>query len=88
MLKIMALESGNRALLRLEGRVIGPWVDELRRSCEQALEGGAPLTLDVAEVAFVERDGIHLLRRLIDRGVAVVNCPAFVIEQLKAGSPC
>lgn len=89
MLKIMALESeGNRELLRLEGRVIGPWVDELRRFCEQVLEGGAPLTLDIAEVAFVERDGVHLLQRLIDRGVAVVNCPAFVTEQLKAVSPC
>jgi hypothetical protein len=89
MLRIVAVEpSGERARLRLEGRVIGPWVDELRRSCDRVLRTGAPLTLDVAEVAFVERDGVRLLKRLIAAGVTVVNCPAFVAEQLKALSPC
>lgn len=89
MLRIVALETPtDGARLRLEGRVIGPWVGELRQSCEQILASGATLTLDLAEVAFVERDGLRLLRHLVDGGVAVVNCPAFVSEQLKALSPC
>ena len=89
MLRIVALErTGSGATLSLEGRVIGPWVDELKRSCERILDGGAALTLDLTEVAFVERDGARLLKHLVDGGVTVLNCPAFVSEQLKALSQC
>lgn len=85
MLRIVTVErQGNGATLTLEGRVIGPWVDELRQSCERILGSGVPLTLDLTEVAFVERDGVRLLKHLVEGGVAVVNCPAFVCEQLKA----
>jgi hypothetical protein len=89
MLRIATLETpGNGATLSLEGRVIGPWVDELRQSCERILATGASLTLDLSEVAFVERSGVRLLQNLVDGGVTVVNCPAFVCEQLKALSRC
>jgi hypothetical protein len=83
-----ASESGNSATLTLEGRVIGPWVDELRRACQRVLVAGADLKLDLHEVAFVERDGLELLRSLVDRGVTIVNCPAFVREQLNALTRC
>jgi hypothetical protein len=89
MLKIAAADgAANGATLTLEGRVIGPWVDELRRACQRVLATGAELTLDLHEVAFVERDGLQLINSLVDRGVALVNCPAFVREQLRAVSRC
>jgi hypothetical protein len=89
MLRIITMRAGDGgATLGLEGRLMGPWVDELRRSCEYALATGTPLTLDLAEVAFVARDGARLLRDLTAGGVTVVNCPAFVTEQLRALSPC
>jgi anti-anti-sigma regulatory factor len=89
MLRIVALgRPGDGATLSLEGRVIGPWVDELRQSCQRVLATGATLTVDLAEVTFVERNGVRLLKDLLDSGVAVANCPAFVTEQLKALSPC
>src|SRR5262249_14570530 len=89
MLRIVALErTGSRETLGIEGRVIGPWVDELRRSGEGGLASGVALTLDLTEVAFLERDGARLLKHLVDGGVMVVNCPAFVSEQLKALSRC
>jgi len=89
MLRIVRLQvTPDRATLRLEGRVVGPWVDELARSCEQVLAGGHALTLDVADVAFVEPRGARLLQDLLARGVAVAHCPAFVAEQLKGLSPC
>jgi hypothetical protein len=74
--------------MTLEGRVIGPWVDEVRRACERALVTCEALTLDLHEVAFVDRDGLELLKDLADRGVIVVNCPAFLHEQLRALSRC
>jgi hypothetical protein len=89
MLRIASVDRpGSGATLRLEGRVIGPWVDELGRACQGVLVTGSPLSLDLHEVAFVDRAGLELLRTLVDGGVAVVNCPPFVHEQLRASSRC
>ena len=89
MLRIVALEKpGTETALSLEGHLIGPWVDELRRSCELILATGASLTLDLSEVAFVERRGVQFLQNLVEGGVTAVNCPAFICEQLKALSRC
>lgn len=84
MLKIESTETTDgRPKLRVEGRVIGPWVVELRRACERALAGTAELTLDLSEVAFVDRDGLELLSNLGQRGVRL-DCSRFVAEQLRA----
>lgn len=83
MLKIVLLDpSANGALLRLEGEVIGPWVDELQRTCERLLASRA-VTLDLSGVSFVERRGVSLLRSLGTRGVPLLHCSPFVAEQLK-----
>ena len=84
MLKIVASESApGSTILRLEGQIIGPWVDEVKIASETALARGA-LALDLADVSFVERRGIALLQALRARGVALLNCTSFVLEQLKA----
>jgi anti-anti-sigma regulatory factor len=70
--------------LELAGRVVGPWVDELSRSCEHVLGIGGALTVDLGQVSFVDRDGVQFLKRLRARDVALVNCSSFVAEQLKA----
>ncbi len=84
MLRISLVESPGRTItLRLEGQVTGPWVPELRRSCDRALAGGDGLTLDLAGVSFLDADGITLLRSLADRRVALTSCSPFVTQQLK-----
>ena len=88
MLKIVFLETADATTLRLEGRVIGPWVDELRWSCERVLATGTTLALDASDVSFVDRDGVRLLRSLTSRGVALRYCSPFLAEQLKAVSTC
>jgi hypothetical protein len=88
MLKIVTVARENGPfVLRLEGRVIGPWVEELRRSCERTLATGTGLSLDLSHVSFLDRDGVELLRTLRTRDVALVNCSPFVAEQLKAARP-
>jgi ABC-type transporter Mla MlaB component len=84
MLKIVAVEAGvSDATLKLEGRVIGPWVEELWRSCESVFSRGARLTLDLSEVSFVDRNGVELFRSLQSRQVELLNCSPFVATLLK-----
>lgn len=73
--------------LRLEGQVAGPWVEELRRVCNEltGMSGAAarPLVLDLTNVSFVDANGVALFRELTTRLVSLTNCSVFVAEQLK-----
>jgi hypothetical protein len=85
MLKIDVAASGKqRVTVRLEGRLVGPWVDEVRRTCEPFLGNGRGLTLDFSRVSFVDRDGVALCRRLRLGRATLRNCSPFVEEQLNA----
>jgi hypothetical protein len=84
MLKISCSESvDNAQTLRLEGHVSGPWVEALRGVCERLLALGQQLTLDLAGVSFLDRDGITLVWGLAARHVALINRSPFVAEQLR-----
>jgi anti-anti-sigma regulatory factor len=72
-------------VLHLEGQIIGPWVEELRRTCDGLMVNGA-ITLDLSHVSFVGRRGVELLRSLGTRGVPLLHCSAFVAEQLKVST--
>lgn len=87
MLKISRVEPVNHAVtLRLEGRVVGPWVAELQKSCEAVLTEGRPLQLHLAEVQFLDAIGVALLSSLRSRGVSLLDCPPFAAEQLKTAN--
>ena len=84
MLRIHIRNAGSAATtLSLEGRVIGPWVEELRQSCERVLVQRTGLVLDLSDVLFVGREGVELLQALRNRQVVLRNCSPFVGEQLK-----
>jgi anti-anti-sigma regulatory factor len=85
MLKISEIPPSNHTVtLRLEGRVVGPWVVELRESCEKLLSNGRVLNLRLAEVEFLDASGINLLMQLRKRGVRLLDCAPFVEAQLKS----
>ena len=85
MLRIVAHDERPTGLrLRLMGRLAGPWVGELRRACEGAGRPGRPLTLDLADVTFVDHAGADLLEELARGGAALANGSAFVRERLRA----
>jgi len=85
MLRITVVESSSEAVkLRVEGRVTDRWVEELRRSCDvHALYDGIRLTLDLADVSFVDTAGIEFLKELRSRCVTLLSPSPFVAEQLK-----
>jgi len=84
MLKITRVASLDQEVtLQLDGRMTGPWVELLRQSAESALADGAPLTLDLQNIYFIDCEGIGLIRSLMDYGVRQINVPLFVAEQIK-----
>jgi hypothetical protein len=85
MLRIsLGIEGIRGVAFRLEGRVVGPWVAELREACQKVLEEKRPLTLDLSEVMFANRAGLALLLELKAQGVALSGCSPFLSQELKA----
>ena len=85
MLKISQAEKANHSItLKLEGRVVGEWVGELRQVCETLLIEGRSLKLDLADVTFADASGVAALSSFKSRGVTFSNCSPFVEEQLKS----
>lgn len=89
MLKVVRIDGPRHGtVLLLEGRVHGPWVGELRATCEAALAAGAAtVRVDLAGVTFVAPEGADLLRRLPRERVELVNASPFVLAQLHSGGP-
>ena len=82
-MRISVVQSSSQAVtLRVEGEVKGRWVAELSRACEESLSRGIRLSLDLADVSFVDIDGINLFRALMDRQVVFTNPCPFIAEQL------
>jgi anti-anti-sigma regulatory factor len=88
MLKISQISGGGvPTVLRLEGKVVGPWVDELRRVCAEmapSADGRSPgLVLDLSGVSFLDADAIALFQQLVTDHVSIANYSVFVGAQLK-----
>jgi anti-anti-sigma regulatory factor len=88
MLRITVIESpGGAAVLRVEGRIAGSYVEELRRACDaHASLDKIQLSLELADVSFADPAGIELLKDLRRRGVGLVQTTPFMTEQLKDGA--
>jgi ABC-type transporter Mla MlaB component len=87
MLKISEPGTPNHSVtLKLEGRVVGPWVEELRRVCEPILTKDCSLKLDLTEVSYVDAEGVAMLNGFKARGVKLKNCSPFVEQQIKTAN--
>ena len=86
MLKISEPTANHATTLKLEGRLVGPWVNQLRDICETHLAQERRVRLDFSDEAYADRCGVSLLIHLRARGVELVNCSPFLAEELKAGA--
>jgi len=83
-LKISVTSQSREATsFQLEGKLVGPWVEELRRLSDAALARGQEVSLDLERVWFVDSKGIALLRDLAQQKVAQINCSQFISQQLQ-----
>ena len=84
MLKISIINDSEQAIeFQLEGKLVGPWVEELRKLSDEALSLRKNVSLDLERVWFVDSRGVTLLRDLAKRQVSELNCSQFVSQQLK-----
>jgi anti-anti-sigma regulatory factor len=86
MLRITTHAEPSRTVLILEGRLIGPWVMELRAAVAVAQRSAASLVLDLAGLHYADDDGVELMAVLKARGIAIRNPIPFVSELLREGT--
>lgn len=82
MLRITVVESNPRAVtLRVEGRIAGPWVEELRTTCiVHTSPDPIQLHLELEDVSFVDDAGIACLKELRAQGVGLYHVSPFLME--------
>lgn len=86
MLKITTTtKHGSTPAIKLEGKLLQPWVDEVRRLFVDA-EDCPPACLELSAVTFVDDAGAELLVELRRQGVEIVSCTPYVAELLRLKS--
>ena len=89
MLRITTETARFERTLRLEGRLAGPWVDELARTGGElrAERAGGSFRVDLDGVTFVSPSGKSLLRRIHQEGARLVafGCMArAIVEEIES----
>jgi hypothetical protein len=69
--------------LRVEGRLVGRWIDELESECERCRVVRGRVNLDLSGVTFVDDRGIEALRSMGGDHVELVRCSLFLSGLLK-----
>lgn len=64
MLRITHTHSVTHSTIKLEGKLLGAWVDELRSVVLSAVRANDPVCLNLESLSFADAAGIALLRQL------------------------
>jgi ABC-type transporter Mla MlaB component len=78
-LRITELETTDGRSLRVEGRLAGAWVIELRRACERH----RARTLDLRGLQTVDVEGLTLLRQLALDGIVLERLSGYLAALLR-----
>lgn len=70
--------------MKVEGRIVSDWICVVEHECQKLLTQGKTLSLDLSGVNYVGAEGVLMIRRLIDQGCALANCPLFIHHVLCA----
>ena len=82
-LRIIPIGPGPPATMKLDGRLTGEAVLELRRVCE-GVKG--PLVLDLTDLQFADRHGVSTLRELRAQGAELIGASPY-LQLLLDGTP-
>ena len=88
MLMITHSEGSNLTrTIKLEGKLLGPWIGELEMACGRPAVRPDCVLLDLRGLNFVDPEGARFLARLIGDGARVIACTGFVAEMLHLEGP-
>ena len=90
MLKITITETAGEMRWTLHGRLVAPWVRELRKSWNAAnhTREGRTYLVDLNEVTLIDESGEKLLRTMARAGVRLIGNGVFVrhmLDELQMG---
>ncbi len=82
-------KTSDAVVLKLEGSVKGPWVEELRKTwlTSATMAAGGPLRIDLAAVSFVDGKGRDLLLEMRREGANLDGNSSFLRHILENGKP-
>ncbi len=87
MLRITAIHSDSQTILKLEGKLLAPWIEELGGAYALAKSRSDRVVLDLAELTYADDAGTKLLCSFVRLGVPLGECSAFVTELLRVPQP-
>ena len=83
MLRITSHEAGDSTiLLKLEGKLLEPWVEELERCARGFLASRNALKLDLSALVFADAAGAKALLELIRTGASLTACSGYLAALL------
>ena len=88
MLKITIMETATERRWIVQGRLVGPWVSELRTTWKRAhtTQDKRACIIDLNDVTFIDKSGERLLRAISKKGAQLIAGGMYVkhvVEQLK-----
>ncbi len=87
MLRLTRIAGTHRVkAIKLEGKLLGPWVDEVSKVCAADTDPSGRIDLDLSALIFVDAAGERLLRDLIAQGIQVVACSSYIAELLRSSA--
>ena len=89
MLKIVIMETATDRRWIVQGRLVGPWVSELRTTWKRAhrSQDNRPCIIDLNDVTFIDKSGERLLRAMRKKGAQLLAKGVYVrhvLEQLNS----
>jgi hypothetical protein len=82
MLKITRFDE-NDLTVKLEGKLLEPWIGELESACGSSLVTPKRVCLDLYDLTFIDAAGARFLANLIRDGARVIACSGYVAEMLQ-----
>lgn len=87
MLRINVTRDSHGPALKLEGKLLAAWTDELRSACAELAQQTHRPRLDLKQVSYVDAPGAELLVSLRQDGFALVGCSPYLAALLQMEKP-
>jgi outer membrane protein TolC len=90
MMKVTMEEAEGQKILRVEGRIAGPWAEELGRYWDEfvASAGKQKIVLQLQDATFIDETGKALLQRVALAGAEIRGCGCLTAAIINSLMPC